>query len=397
MASSESPQAGRHPALTPDAAKKIAQEKVTLSAKVSEMKRDLGRDMAGDDVLTLQKILKHLGYFQAEPNGNFGPATEAALVQFKIDYRLAAEKNRNEVQTKRCGANTRAKLQEILLGKTATISHGVHSAVTKVVRPESAKPAPNVPRNATGEIARLAGPPPEWKEKNPAAYALYERIVGAVANNNQFPKSKTSAPSRAARLFGPNEEILRREYEKVLAPYNQNAHKVAKELCDVKSGSGWKAHLAVDPQDVAVVARFLQKKGFRHDYLQEGVGRTFGVYFGSRDTARQGVNIIQAEIGRYLKKPYTADERYPLNRELGANISGEFKVDRSALPSKGYKDCDVPGYGFGGLPVIAPFEQRNCKPSFYQVPPEQKKLLVLRDMRTAFRKLTEIFGQYFHG
>jgi len=54
---------------------------VKVPAKV-DYKRPLKRGLVGLDVLTLQESLKFLGYFEAEPDGVFGDATEEACIAF---------------------------------------------------------------------------------------------------------------------------------------------------------------------------------------------------------------------------------------------------------------------------------------------------------------------------
>ncbi|MFA7277768.1 MAG: peptidoglycan-binding protein [Candidatus Gracilibacteria bacterium] len=97
---------------TLDASTLSVQQKHELAEKIGSIARDLGKGMSGEDVLILQKALVLLGYLKVTPNENFGPATEDALVRFKIDHKLATDKNQESA--KRFGANTKNKMQEIL-------------------------------------------------------------------------------------------------------------------------------------------------------------------------------------------------------------------------------------------------------------------------------------------
>jgi len=45
----------------------------------------------GDEVMELQKVLAEAGYLKATPNGNFGPATEAALKEYQKENGLTAD------------------------------------------------------------------------------------------------------------------------------------------------------------------------------------------------------------------------------------------------------------------------------------------------------------------
>lgn len=47
--------------------------------------------LATQQVRELQERLRDLGYFRANPTGNFGPITRDALIQFQQDYRLTAD------------------------------------------------------------------------------------------------------------------------------------------------------------------------------------------------------------------------------------------------------------------------------------------------------------------
>lgn len=47
--------------------------------------RELSRGAEGDDVLALQELLRDLKYFSLEPNGKYGPATEAAVKRWQKD------------------------------------------------------------------------------------------------------------------------------------------------------------------------------------------------------------------------------------------------------------------------------------------------------------------------
>jgi peptidoglycan hydrolase-like protein with peptidoglycan-binding domain len=44
----------------------------------------------GPEVLNIQRCLKKLGYFPGEPNGNFGPATESAVIKFQRTEKIQA-------------------------------------------------------------------------------------------------------------------------------------------------------------------------------------------------------------------------------------------------------------------------------------------------------------------
>jgi photosystem II stability/assembly factor-like uncharacterized protein len=45
--------------------------------------RNLQLNSRGEDVLKLQQLLRSLGYMKVKPNGNFGPATRAALIRYQ--------------------------------------------------------------------------------------------------------------------------------------------------------------------------------------------------------------------------------------------------------------------------------------------------------------------------
>ena len=67
--------------------------------------RYLGYGDKGDDVLQLQKILLNKGYLTATPNGNFGPATKAAVQKFQAANGIR--------QTGNVGTMTKAVLDKL--------------------------------------------------------------------------------------------------------------------------------------------------------------------------------------------------------------------------------------------------------------------------------------------
>lgn len=380
------------PGKTPAAQQDPSVQKKELAKEIGAIARDLGKGMSGKDVLVLQKALVSLGYLKTIPNEVFGQEVEDAIVRFKIDKKLATD--RNDERAKRFGAGTRNKMREVLDAPQA-VTASVRTAVAGVAQQRNA-PAP-APKSLESETARLVTPPPEWKERNPAAYRFYQKIAGEVASGNPFPRSKNSQTSVSYLLHGDNDDRWRQDYLQVYPAYDELEHKFKPERCDIKPGAYWKADLNIEPGDVITVSLYLRDKGYRHDYLQGSPEQTFSVYFGSKDMADHGIKRLERDLGKYLKKPRFADGKYTLGQELGTNISGEFRVHRSAAPLKGYKEADIPGYGFAGIPVVGPYTERNCKPGFFQKPDKEQKFLALRDVRTGFRKMTELFGTYFHG
>lgn len=64
----------------------------------------------GDEVYTLQEFLARAGYLQANPNGNFGPATRSAVRSFQYDNGISAtgsvgEATRNALNERLCDAD----------------------------------------------------------------------------------------------------------------------------------------------------------------------------------------------------------------------------------------------------------------------------------------------------
>jgi len=53
--------------------------------------RVLREGMQGEDVRTLQGLLRNIGYFSTEPTGFFGPITRTAVTNFQRAYRLTAD------------------------------------------------------------------------------------------------------------------------------------------------------------------------------------------------------------------------------------------------------------------------------------------------------------------
>jgi peptidoglycan hydrolase-like protein with peptidoglycan-binding domain len=62
----------------------------SVSGRIDQYPNALNEGDAGPQVLQLQKNLARLGYFQANPTGNFGSVTKDAVVRFQRDYGLTA-------------------------------------------------------------------------------------------------------------------------------------------------------------------------------------------------------------------------------------------------------------------------------------------------------------------
>lgn len=91
-------------------------EEKTITKPQYRFERDLWYGMTNDfDVKMLQKCLKYLGYFpmNTEETGNYFEITRRAVYQFQIDYKVASNEELQQLQGKRVGTKTRAKLNEL--------------------------------------------------------------------------------------------------------------------------------------------------------------------------------------------------------------------------------------------------------------------------------------------
>lgn len=91
-------------------------EEETTEKPKYRFERNLVYGMANDnDVRMLQKCLKYLGYFpiNAQETGNYFEITRRAVYQFQIDYKVASNEELQQLQGKRVGEKTRAKLNEL--------------------------------------------------------------------------------------------------------------------------------------------------------------------------------------------------------------------------------------------------------------------------------------------
>lgn len=89
---------------------------------------DLGSGASGTEVLKLQRLLAAQGYLTATPNGNFGPATKAAVTAFQASQGLP--------KLGSVGPATRAALNGILLAAGASAaSSAAATAANPVIAP----------------------------------------------------------------------------------------------------------------------------------------------------------------------------------------------------------------------------------------------------------------------
>ncbi|MFA7278298.1 MAG: peptidoglycan-binding domain-containing protein, partial [Candidatus Gracilibacteria bacterium] len=327
------------------------------------------------------------------PTGNFGPITKEALGKFQIARGIVRQ------QSDKGYGYFGPRTKEALLNASSSAKTPLVASATVAGRLSASTrhDVSAVARSPGGEVGRLVAPPPEWIEKNPAAYKLYQKIAEEVAGGNVFPRSKKSQSPRSSISHGDNEERWKHDYLRVYPAYDELEHKCKPEKCDAKAGAYWKIDLNVEPKDVITVSMYLRNKGYKHSYLQGAPEEAFSVYIGSKDLTDKEVRILEKDLAQYLRKPRYVDSKYGLAQELGTNISGGFRVHKSAQALRKHKEVDIPGYGFAGIPKVGPYEKRNCNLNFFKEPESNQKVLALRDIRAGFLELTKLFGTYFHG
>jgi putative chitinase len=161
--------------LTPEVMAGLAKGEVLLPPK-PEHARTLHQHSHGPAVTDLQNKLKALDYFDAEPNGRFGPATKHAVEAFQRDHDLHVDG--------RAGTGT---------------LDAIHKAVEqhKEIGPQT-------------DAAPTQTAPPA---SNPSQNSLHERANAGPDNNAPMPKADPSPsslgnPDRASPLMDPDLQAI---------------------------------------------------------------------------------------------------------------------------------------------------------------------------------------------
>ncbi len=113
-------------------------------AAVQTFTSDLKPGSSGAEVLALQKLLAKKGYLTAKPNGNYGPATTAAVKKLQAANKIT--------QLGTVGPNTRTTLNKI------------QAALTQAAVPATEEPAKPVPPKFTYFTPPTDGTPVAFKE-----------------------------------------------------------------------------------------------------------------------------------------------------------------------------------------------------------------------------------------
>jgi peptidoglycan hydrolase-like protein with peptidoglycan-binding domain len=144
----------------------------------------------GPEVLNIQRCLRTLGYFTGEPNGNFGPGTEAAVIKFQQVEKILANgvvgattlgvlqrqcKNTNPSNVLRRGSRGAAvrKLQEDLKRL------GLNSPVTDFFGPET--------EQAVNRFKKNQGLPTNGIVDQKTQQAIQTALTGNCGRVGQYP------------------------------------------------------------------------------------------------------------------------------------------------------------------------------------------------------------------
>lgn len=185
----------------------------------------------------------------------------------------------------------------------------------------------------------------EVKEKL-AREAYYGELLAAQITKDHFPHS-TAEPN--PDMLKGDDVALHKLYEQHLPEYNHSGSSapISPDKIDYlendKQDSGHKLHLNVAAQDVAAVAEYLKRQGYRHKYLSGGEisdGKVFTVYIGSKDLTDKLAQEISRDLAPHLKRPVFSDEV-----EYAPNVVGRF--DGGTL-----RDFEKYGHGIRGINML---------------------------------------------
>lgn len=127
--------------------------------------RTLQAGSSGQEVYTLQEFLARAGYLQAIPNGNFGPATRAAVRDFQYDNGIrvtgtVGEITRNAVNERLCDADLSVNRYDDYYGYASGVTRvDDYDPFAMVMLPKPTAPAVyNTPGNSVAPFSAYTAP-----------------------------------------------------------------------------------------------------------------------------------------------------------------------------------------------------------------------------------------------
>lgn len=181
-------------------------------------------------------------------------------------------------------------------------------------------------------------------------------------------------------------------------------HKNKVEFTGDPSTSGWKIHLAVNPENYQYVFRWLFLNGpYDYKHLHGGEadsGKDFTIYIGSWDDLFSFAGIIETELGDRLKdfdqKLNTDDlrvyqhvgARFQLSDKLQSDYDYRKKFDKYGFSGLSFLYCDI-------MTLLEQhgFEKNDIMAFSRELWGLYKELLAIR----GYKELGKMFGDYFLG
>ncbi len=188
-----------------------------------------------------------------------------------------------------------------------------------------------------------------------------------------------------------SQKLTEYSYHEEALAYTQAFPKEAKFNFVVSDSIGWKTHLNVAPKDVVAVSAYLKKNGYYHKYLYGGCGtegKVFTVYFGAKSIMDRWSQRLSQDLAGLLCRPKIVDET-----EIATGITGRF-VDEPQARAKQSQEAEFTKYGWYGMPLRVQYIRDKNQGRLDLTSPTLNKKEAAID---AYKRLSELFGSYFHG